>query len=143
MSTAARRRSAALFIILSLVSCGDPDRVEVVRTAPSPDSALVARAYVISGGGAAGWVYLRLDLRPHGDSFRADRSYVFSMKAHPYDVLLSWSGPRELLVEYPADAAVGGARRMKTEQLGVHITYTPTYRSDSAHAGTDSRPPAT
>jgi hypothetical protein len=64
------------------------------------------------------------------------------MKAHPYDVLLSWRGPRELTVEYPPDAAVGGERRMETEKLGVHIRYSPTYGSDSAHADTSSRAPA-
>lgn len=130
-------------VIFSLMACEGQSQVEIVRTAMSPDSALVARAYVISGGGAAGWVYLQLDLRPRTKPFRADRSYVFSMKAHPYDVLLSWRGPRELLVEYPVDATIDGEHRMETEKFGVHITYSPTYRPDSTQASAATPAPAT
>ena len=136
-----------VFVVLAsggLVLGGDGEStVEVIRTAVSPDGARVARAYVVAGGGAAGFAYLRVDLRARAAPFRADRSYVLSMKADPYDARLSWRGPRELLVEYPPGAAIGGERRMEAEKDGVRITYTPTYRPDSAGTPAATGAPAT
>ena len=113
-------------------ACGAAD-TEVLQELASPDSAFVARAYVRSGGGAAGWVALLVNVDRRGEPFQPGKDQVMVM-GRPYLVRLSWTSPRQLLVEYPPNADFGGRRTVLRRKEDVVITYSPTYRPDSAAA---------
>ena len=133
MTIGRRARLAGIAVVPFLGwACGAAD-TDVLQEEVSPDSAFIARAYVRSGGGAAGWMALLVNVDQRGGSFEPGKDQVMTM-GQPYVVRLSWTGPRQLLVEYPPDADFGGRRTVLRRKGDVAITYTPTYRPDSAVA---------
>jgi hypothetical protein len=67
----------ATLTIVAGTSCGwsDPIRMESVA---SPDEAVIADWYELSGGGAAGYVADEISLRAATDPFRRKSDYVFA-----------------------------------------------------------------
>lgn len=94
-------RASIVFILLFTVAC---DEVTTHNTSQSPDNRYVAAFYSISGGGAAGWVSMRVNLRKPADAFKINE-YVFEM-TRGYEGELSWKSASHLVVTYPAEAIV-------------------------------------
>ena len=72
----------------------------------------------MSGGGAAGWLFLRVNLRRTEDAFYTS-DYVFEMN-HGYQCELNWNGNAHLIGTYPAEAKVQKQEYMWNE---VTISY--------------------
>ena len=88
-----------VLVLISTVAC---DEVRIKTTSQSPDDKYLASFYSMSGGGAAGWVVLRVNLRRTNDVFYTS-DYVFEMN-HGYQCELTWKGNAHLIVTYPAEA---------------------------------------
>jgi hypothetical protein len=69
------------------------------KSLASPDGAVVADWYDLSGGGGAGWVVDRVRLRPSTEQFQADRDYIFSARSAD-TVNMRWISNNELEVSY-------------------------------------------
>jgi len=106
---------ACFLVLISTVAC---DEVRIESTSRSPDDKYLASFYSMSGGGAAGWVALRVNLRRTGDAFYTS-DYVFEMN-HGYQCELNWKGNAQLLVTYPAEA---GVRKQDSQWNEVTISY--------------------
>ena len=104
-----------------LASCAEKEVLDVVS---SPSGKYIARFYRVYGGGAAGYQFLRIDVRSRDEVFRYDDSHVFHMR-HGYEVELKWTDDTHLVVGYPAKADVDKQETMKGD---VSIEYRP--RSD-------------
>src|SRR6266571_6159717 len=94
----------------------DPIMMESVI---SPDGAMIADWYEISGGGAAGAVSGAISLRAATEPFRAKSDFVFG--AIDANVLtLKWISSRELEITYPRGVPV---TRMSASWRHVSIRY--------------------
>ena len=115
--------------LVALGACRGTDRGVVEREVASPDGARVARYYVVSGGGAAGYVDEYVDVRPRGEPFDPYADDPALLMTHGGGVTLTWRGPDRLVVEYPGWAGVSrGCRAAR----GVTIEYVARAEPDSA-----------
>ena len=90
------------FVCLSaLIACGDTKRK---FDCASPDGERIATFYIESGGGAAGYAYEYVSVRPSTSEFSGSRKAF--MMGHGYDTRLTCSGPRSLEIGYPDSATV-------------------------------------
>lgn len=101
-----------------------PDNYDVGigREAVSPDGKNTATFYTISGGGAAGYVLTRLNLRPNHQKFKPTKEsndFVFELR-HGEDLDLQWQGNNRLKVVYEAGA---DTYRQLNQQGDVEIIY--------------------
>lgn len=92
---------------------------EIDKEILSPDGKKVATFYIISGGGAAGFVNTRLQIRDKNKPFKENDSYVFDM-SHADEHDFKWKDNRHLIVMYPSDASVS---RSLPSQAGIKISY--------------------
>ncbi len=108
----------AFLIMDGLVDNSPPD-IHVTKEVVSPDGKNVASFYTISGGGAAGYVVIRLKIRPANQVFKSDENYIFEMR-HGDDIDLEWRDDDYLIVTYPMDADI---YRQQTIQGKIKISY--------------------
>ena len=111
-----------LYLFASTIS--EPDKYDVFigPEAVSPNGKKVATFYTISGGGAAGYVLTRLNLRPQNRKFSATKEsddFVFELR-HGLDPSLQWQGNNRLKVVYEAGA---DTYRKLSEKENVKIIY--------------------
>ncbi len=109
---------------LTLASCLDlsdnsPHDVSIDKEIASPDGKSVATFYIIFGGGAAGYVNTRLQIRPKNQPFKENEKYVFDM-SHSDEHQVEWKDNRHLIVVYPSDASI---LRIWTKQGDIEIAY--------------------
>ena len=96
-------RLAPVIIFFFLFGCGfGADETKVLFSCASPDGKLVANFVRISGGGAAGYQKLYVNILE--SQFNAE-SQVFEM-AHTYDLRLRWITNSHLEIGYPAQASI-------------------------------------
>ncbi len=110
------------YSLISEISGPDQYDVYIGREAVSPDGKKVATFYTISGGGAAGYVLTRLNLRPKTQAWKptkASNDYVFELR-HGDDLDLQWQGNNKLNVVYEAGADTYDQLNSKD---GVKISY--------------------
>ncbi len=79
--------------------------LKILQSCSSPDQKTVATFYELSGGGAAGWVLLRVNLRAVEAPFSEDENIVFELR-HVRHVNLSWENDKDLKIEYPESAEI-------------------------------------
>ena len=114
--------AGVLLYLFSLLLGPDKYDVYVGREAVSPDKTRVATFYTISGGGAAGYVLTRLQIRPQSQKFSADKNtndFVFELR-HGSDLDLQWQGNKRLKVVYESGA---DTYLQVNESDGVKISY--------------------
>lgn len=117
---------AVLFGVVALCSCGLADYdVKKGQEVVSPDGQKVATFYVISGGGAAGFVMARVKISPKSQAFKsdlADEDYVFEVR-HENFVSMRWQDNYHLVISYDKSADV---HRSLPTKSGTNISYVPT-----------------
>jgi hypothetical protein len=98
------RINGAIFVVLMglLSACGS--QVNIDFECPSPDGSLIATFYTESGGGAAGWIAGRVNLRRKDEPF-SPKKFVFQM-SHGYQARIDWSKANTLSIGYPFGADV-------------------------------------
>ncbi len=102
------RHIIALAILLT--GCSPVERdIEVIASAPSPDSTRIAVVYSDMGGGAAGWCYVCMDVVP--GAFNAAGAQCG--REHQWfrcstEIKLNWLSPSELLATYDGRMATEG-----------------------------------
>ncbi len=87
-------------LALNLSSGGSGD-YDIISTTPSPDGKYVAIVYSGSGGGAAGWTFLRATVNPADEPFNPEKSanFVFDIKGSE-EIETKWEGNSNLLIIY-------------------------------------------
>ena len=94
-------RFLSFVCLLALFGCGDTKReVDCI----SPDGERIAAFYTESGGGAAGYAYEYVSVRPSTSEFSGGGKAF--MMSHGYDTRLTWTGRRSLEIGYPDSATV-------------------------------------
>ncbi len=73
--------------------------VDIISTAPSPSQDYVATIYIVSGGGAGGYVYKVINLRKKAQRFDHKKGIIFSVTG-TRDVTLSWEGNDHLMIKH-------------------------------------------
>jgi len=109
---------ALLTSLLMTISCSS-DEITIEKESTSAAGSYTATFYVISGGGAAGWVVMRVNLRSKGETFRPNKGDIFEMR-HAYELDLKWQDDRHLTVEYPNVAQI---YRQNHEVGPISISY--------------------
>jgi hypothetical protein len=102
----------------SLTDDEEPD-VEVLSELPSPSGSQIATGYILSGGGAAGYVCGVVSLRNANEPFRSDQGSVFQ-STRDRNPKLTWVNDQHLNIEY---AAVDGIIKQERHWQSVAISY--------------------
>ena len=91
----------------------------------SPNRTHVATSFDVSGGGAAGFVYKCVNLRPATQPFAATAGVVFQMSGNA-EPTIRWEANGMLIVEHPREATVYTSEsEWKAESGTVQICYRP------------------
>jgi acyl-homoserine lactone acylase PvdQ len=97
--------------------------VNVVANFASPNQSYVATSYNSSGGGAAGWCYVQVNVRKQTEQFNPDSGVVFVTKCSVKPDV-KWENQNKLSIGYPADATI--YTQLKAWRSGeVEISYLP------------------
>jgi hypothetical protein len=123
----------ALAVICSVVllsscfdlSSDDTSRdINVTANSPSPNQAYIATSYGMSGGGAAGWCYVYLNVRKQNEQFNPDSNIIFQTRCN-VEPQLVWKDERNLSIAYPRDATVYKQEKTWGNDASVRISYEP------------------
>ena len=98
--------------------------VNVVASLPSPNESYVASLFNSSGGGAAGWCYLCINVRKLNEQFNPDSGLVFQTRCNVKPDV-KWESEKKLSISYPADATVYTQEKAWGSGEGVEISYVP------------------
>ena len=116
---------ASAFLLTSCLNLGSDTSRDVhdIASFPSPNQRYVAALYNSSGGGAAGWCYLHVNVRKQAEQFNPDSGVVFQTRCNikPH---LKWASEKKLSIGYPADSTVYTQENAWRSE-GVEITYVP------------------
>lgn len=96
--------------------------LNVIASFESPNRSYVATLYNSSGGGAAGWCYLYVNVRKRMEEFNPDHEVVFQTRCSVKPEL-KWESERKLTIDYPADAIVYARENTWRSGEGVEISY--------------------
>ena len=120
-----------LFLVgaLSFSACldlgSDTSRdVNVIASLTSPSQSYVATSFNSSGGGAAGWCYVYVNVRKQGENFNPDSGVVFQTRCEVTPDL-KWESDKKLSIGYPADATVYTQETAWRSGEGIEISYVP------------------
>jgi hypothetical protein len=98
------------------------EEVKIITTAISPNKEYVATVYVVSGGGAAGYVYNVVNLRKQGERFDPRKGVIFSA-TRARDVGLSWEDNEHLTVRYSKAEGIYAQDKKWGSRKEIHISY--------------------
>lgn len=96
--------------------------VNVVASQTSPNQSYVASLFNSSGGGAAGWCYLCINVRKQNEQFNPDSGLVFQTRCNVKPDL-KWESEKKLSISYPAGATVYTQEKAWGKGEGVEISY--------------------
>ena len=96
--------------------------VNVIASFPSPNQSYVATSYNSSGGGAAGWCYVLVNLRKQNEQFNPDSGVVFQTRCNVKPDV-KWESEKKLSIGYPVDSTVYTQEKAWHSGEGVEISY--------------------
>jgi hypothetical protein len=109
----------ALVVLQPLTACDHGTKLRF--ECPSPNKRFIASFYTMSGGGAAGWMYQYINVRPAGRALR-DAQWRAKLK-NARDLRLTWLDASRLRVEYPDSARLDDKRTSYGEDKAIAIDY--------------------
>lgn len=92
-------------IVNSCTSKSAGDEVNILTSSASPDNEYVATFYNVSGGGAAGYVYMLVNLRRRSEPFDPKEGIIVQM-TRSYEVNLKWDDNEHLTVGHSKEATM-------------------------------------
>ena len=98
------------------------EEVRIITTAISPNKEYVATAYVVSGGGAAGYVYRVVNLRKRADRFDPKKGVVFSGTRVP-EISLTWNDNEHVTVKHSKAGNIYTQSRQWGDRGQIRINY--------------------
>lgn len=112
-----------VLVWVNAFSLGGPGSGEIYVKGvyPSPTGSLVATAYTVSGGGAAGYVYEVVNIRRTADPFDCESGVVFVTTDAGAKV--AWTGNDALSINGPGTASAITKLSSWGEDGRVHIEY--------------------
>ena len=117
--------ASAVFLSGCLNLGSDTSRdVNVIASLTSPNQSYVATSYNSSGGGAAGWCYLHVNVRRQNEQFNPDSEVVFQTRCNVKPEL-KWESEKKLSIGYPADSTVYSQEKAWRSGEGLEISYVP------------------
>jgi hypothetical protein len=117
--------AGAVFLSGCLNLGSDTSRdVNVIASLTSPNQSYVATSFNRSGGGAAGWCYVYVNVRKQSENFNSDSGVVFQTRC---DVTpdLKWESDKKLSIGYPFDATVYTQEKAWRSGEDMEISYVP------------------
>lgn len=81
------------------------EQVDIVTTIPSPNKEYLATIYVVSGGGAAGYVYKIINLTKREDPFDSKKCIVF-LVTRTRALALTWQDNQHVTVKHSQPGGV-------------------------------------
>jgi hypothetical protein len=99
--------------------------IGVIATSKSPNQKYVATSYSESGGGAAGFCYLLINLRKTEERFNPDKGVVFETgcSQRSDELEFRWENDTRLRVGYPGDFEPRRKEQMWDSDYPVEIFY--------------------
>lgn len=117
--------ASAVFLSGCLDLGSDASRdVNVIASFPSPNQSYVATSYNTSGGGAAGWCYVQVNVRKQSEQFNPDNGVVFVTRCNVKPDL-EWATERKLNIGYPVDTTIYTQEKTWRSGENVEISYVP------------------
>jgi hypothetical protein len=98
--------------------------VSVIASFPSSNQSYVATLFNTSGGGAAGWCYVNVNLRKQSEQFNPDNGVVFVTRCSVKPDV-EWETERKLNIGYPADTTIYTQEKTWRNGETVEISYVP------------------
>lgn len=98
------------------------EEVKIITTAISPNKEYVATVYVVSGGGAAGYVYDVINLRKQADRFDPKKGVVFS-GTRVRDISLTWDDNEHVTVKYSKAEGIYARAKEWGDRGQIRINY--------------------
>ena len=98
------------------------EQVKIIATAISPNKEYVATVYVISGGGAAGYVYNVVNLRKRADRFDPKKGVVFSGTRIP-EISLTWDNNEQVTVKHSKSGNIYTQAKQGGDRGQIRINY--------------------
>jgi len=98
------------------------EEVRIITTAISPNKEYVATVYVVSGGGAAGYVYKVVNLRKRADRFDPKKGIVFSGTRVP-EISLTWADNEYVTVKHSKAGNVYTQAKQWGDRGQIRINY--------------------
>lgn len=118
------------------------EQIEIVTTNPSPSGEFVATLYVVSGGGAGGYVYKVVNLRKKDERFDPKKGIVFSA-AGSVDITISWEGNDHFKVKHSKVGNIYTQAKEWGRDKKVRISYVESNLKTSAESPALNRRPRT
>jgi hypothetical protein len=116
----------ALFLSgLMAHSCGSnkaDEDVNILSTSMSPDKEYIATFYNVSGGGAAGYAYMLVNLRRNDKPFNPKEGVIFQMTG-VYQISLRWDDNEHLTVRHSKPAAIYLQEKEWGNERKIRISY--------------------
>ena len=119
----------ALAGVVLLSSCldlaSDTSRdIGVIANTPSRSQSYTATSYRMSGGGAAGWCYVYVNIRKQTEQFNPDSGVVFGTQCE-VEPALKWKDEKSLSIGYPHDARVYTQEKAWGAGEAIALSYGP------------------
>ena len=89
----------------SAIKAIQDEDVDIVTTSASPNKEYIATIYIVSGGGAAGYVYRLVNIRKRGEPFDPKKGIVFHMSG-ARELGLTWEDDKHLSIKHSKDAHI-------------------------------------
>jgi hypothetical protein len=96
------------------------ERVDIVTTIPSPNKEYLATVYVISGGGAAGYVYKLINMRKREEPFDSKKGIIF-LVTRTRALTLTWQDNQHVTVKHSKPDGVYTKANLWDSK--IHISY--------------------
>lgn len=129
-----RMKNLALLVltlvgVVLLSSCldlgSDTSRdVGVIANSPSPSQSYTATSYRMSGGGAAGWCYVYVNMRKQSEEFNPDSGIVFGTQC-TVEPELKWKDEKSLTIVYPRDSNIYTQEKAWGAGESIAVSYVP------------------
>jgi len=78
----------------------------------------------MSGGGAAGWCYVYVNMRKQSEQFNPDSGIVFATQCE-VEAELNWKDDNSLCIGYPRDARIYTQEKAWNGGEAIALSYVP------------------
>ncbi len=109
-------------ILNSCVSKSVRDDVNILASSMSPDKEYIATFYNVSGGGAAGYVYMFVNLRRNSEPFDPKKGIIVQM-TRCYEIHMKWDDNEHLTVSRSKNATTYLQLSEWGTERKIHIRY--------------------
>jgi hypothetical protein len=116
-------RNLIVAFLLSAAGCSGSEELYPGGELPSPDGQLVASFFALGGGGAAGWLFEYVSIRPSSEPPDAGLREVVLQMNYGYEVCLNWRSNQHLEVSVPEGAGIHQQKTSLTLSRPITVSF--------------------